>query len=111
MAISRRLIDELFPPGISATTPKVAITGTNGKTKAAHIVASILQRAEYSVSLATTNGCFVNGEPVLLGEASYVSGALELLQDKRITAAVLETARGGVAFGPARSAPTAPSTR
>jgi hypothetical protein len=97
MAMSRLLLGELFPPETPTTIPKVAITGTNGKTTTAHIVANILQQAGHTVGLASTNGCFINGQPVLLHEASHVSGALELLLKKEVTAAVLETARGGLA--------------
>jgi cyanophycin synthetase len=43
-------------------TPKIAITGTKGKTTTTYVVATVLQALGYNVLRVDTNGHYVNGE-------------------------------------------------
>jgi cyanophycin synthetase len=90
------VIDSLFPPGTQATIPIVAITGTNGKTTTARMVAHILKMAGKRVGLTTTDGLWIDGEEVLAGDLTGPWGARAVLRDPVVEAAVLETARGGI---------------
>lgn len=90
------VLDMLFPPGAPARIPLVAVTGTNGKTTTARLVAHILQHAGGRVGLATTTGVEVAGRVVLRGDYAGPQGAETVLTDPTVTHAVLEVARGGI---------------
>src|SRR3546814_327577 len=49
------VIDMLFPPGTPARVPIAAITGTNGKTTTARMLAHITKMAGYTPGLTTTD--------------------------------------------------------
>ena len=86
----------LFPPGARARVPLIAVTGTNGKTTTSRMVAAVLMQAGYATGLACTDGVYVNGALVASGDSAGVGGHERLLEHPGISAAVLETARGGV---------------
>ena len=52
----------LFPPGTPARIPIAAITGTNGKTTTARMLAHIQKMNGRTVGLATTDGVYIDGE-------------------------------------------------
>src|SRR5690606_15552749 len=62
------VIDMLFPPGTPATIPVAAITGTNGKTTTARMVAHIQKLAGRTVGLTTTDGVYINGQRTVEGD-------------------------------------------
>jgi len=100
---ARRLLAQLFPPGTDGRIPVCAVTGTNGKTTTSRMAAKILQQAGYRVGLACTDGVYVNGNRVVEGTASGISGALAVFLSRDVDLAVLETSRGtlvskGLAF-------------
>lgn len=74
--------------------PTVMVTGTCGKTTTSRLTASILEAAGHVVGLATTDGVFVDGDRVAAGDLAGHTGHALVLADRRVTAAVLETARG-----------------
>lgn len=78
--------------------PTVMITGTCGKTTTSRLTASILAAAGHRVGLATTDGVLIDGEIVATGDLAGVDGHRLALSDRRVTAAVLETARGSLAL-------------
>jgi cyanophycin synthetase len=90
------IVRHLFPAGAPARVPVVAITGTNGKTTTARLVAHVLARHGLCVGLATTDGVSIGGEAILDGDYAGAQGARAVLQDRAVEAAVLETARGGI---------------
>ena len=51
------VMDMLFKPGTPARIPVASITGTNGKTTTARMVAHILKMSGSTVVLTTTDGC------------------------------------------------------
>jgi cyanophycin synthetase len=94
--VAQPILDRLFPEGTQATIPIAAITGTNGKSTTARMVAAILRRKYRAVGFTSTSGVYRNDELVWKGDASGPRSARALLRDPTIDAVVLETARGGI---------------
>jgi cyanophycin synthetase len=76
--------------------PKVLITGTNGKTTTSRMTARILAAAGHVVGATSTDALMVAGEIIERGDWTGPGAARRILRDARVTAAVLETARGGM---------------
>ncbi|HVT58269.1 MAG TPA: Mur ligase family protein [Thermoanaerobaculia bacterium] len=76
--------------------PTVLVTGTNGKTTTVRLVAAMLAAAGRVAGMTTTDGIAVGDELLESGDYSGPAGARQLLRDRRVEAAVLETARGGI---------------
>ncbi|MEO5963732.1 MAG: Mur ligase family protein, partial [Thermomonas sp.] len=90
------VIDLLFPPGTPARVPIAAITGTNGKTTTARMLAHIAKMAGYTPGLTTTDGVYIDGQRTVEGDMTGPVSARMVLSDPQIDLAVLETARGGL---------------
>jgi cyanophycin synthetase len=67
-----------------------------GKTSVCSMLASVLATAGHTVGLVTTDGVRVGDEMVLEGDVAGPNGHAVALRDPLTTAAVLETARGGI---------------
>jgi UDP-N-acetylmuramyl tripeptide synthase len=97
--VAGAIIDRLYPPGAQARIPVVAVTGTNGKTTTARMIARILGQAGLHVGLATTDGVYSGGRLVHQADASGPRSAEMVLDDPAVEAAVrgrqLVEARGG----------------
>lgn len=90
------VIDMLFPPGASSRVPIAAVTGTNGKTTTARMLAHITKMAGYTPGLTTTDGVYIDGQRTVQGDMTGPVSARMVLADPQIDIAVLETARGGL---------------
>lgn len=90
------IVEHLFPSGGDGRIPITAITGTNGKTTTSRMVAAMLRTAGHRVGLATTDNVTIDGVEIARGDLAGVPGAAMVLNDPAVTAAVLETARGGL---------------
>lgn len=90
------VIDMLFPPGSPSRIPVAAVTGTNGKTTTARMVAHILKMTGSTVGLCTTDGVYIDGERTVQGDMTGPVAAQMVLRDPSVDVAVLETARGGL---------------
>ena len=90
------IVDLLFPGGHNGRIPLITVTGTNGKTTVARMVAHVLQRARRRVGLTTTDGVWIGGAQVAAGDMTGPRSAQAVLSDPSVEAAVLETARGGI---------------
>jgi cyanophycin synthetase len=90
------VIDMLFPKGTPATVPIAAVTGTNGKTTTARMLAHICQMAGLTPGLTTTDGVYVNGQRTVEGDMTGPAATRMVLSDPSIDIAVLEVARGGL---------------
>ena len=82
----------IFGPSI----PIAMITGTKGKTTTTRMLSHILSTAGHKVGNCSTDGVVIKGEYIERGDFAYYNGARIVLNDPSITAAVLETARGGI---------------
>ncbi|MEP7185820.1 MAG: cyanophycin synthetase [Rhodanobacter sp.] len=90
------VIDMLFPPGAPSQVPIAAITGTNGKTTTARMLAHITKMAGHTPGLTTTDGVYIDGQRTVEGDMTGPVSARMVLADPHIDMAILETARGGL---------------
>ena len=90
------VLDMLFPEGEPSTIPIACITGTNGKTTTARMLAHILKMRGYTVGLTSTDGIYIDGQLTVSGDMTGPTSARMILRDPEVDAAVLETARGGM---------------
>ncbi len=90
------VIDMLFPQGTPSRVPIAAITGTNGKTTTARMLAHIAKMTGFTPGLTTTDGVYIDGQRTVEGDMTGPVSARMVLADPQIDFAVLETARGGL---------------
>ena len=94
--VANAVMDMLFPVNAPSRIPIISITGTNGKTTTARMVAHIYKLSGNTVGLATTDGVYIDGNLSVKGDLTGPMAAQMILRDPTIDAAVLETARGGL---------------
>jgi len=90
------VMDMLFPQEAPTRIPIAALTGTNGKTTTARMLAHILKMSGATVGLTTTDGVYVDGQRTASGDMTGPHSAQMVLRDPKVDTAVLETARGGL---------------
>jgi cyanophycin synthetase len=90
------VIDMLFPTGTPSRVPIAAVTGTNGKTTTARMLAHITKMAGYIPGLTTTDGVYIDGQRTVEGDMTGPVATRMVLADPQIDMAVLEVARGGL---------------
>ncbi|MDC0668735.1 Mur ligase family protein [Nannocystis radixulma] len=76
--------------------PVALITGTNGKTTTARLLARIARTAGHVPGNTSTDGLAVAEQVVETGDWTGPGAARIVLRDPRVTLAVLEVARGGI---------------
>jgi cyanophycin synthetase len=94
--VAAPVIDMLFPQGAASRVPIAAITGTNGKTTTARMLAHVTKMGGYTPGLTTTDGVYIDGQRTVQGDMTGPVSAQMVLADPQIDMAVLETARGGL---------------
>ena len=94
--VAKPVIDLLFPPGAPSRIPIVAVTGSNGKTTTARMIAHIMKGMGRKVGLTSTDGIYVDGRIVRKADASGPKSASMVLQNPTVDFAVFEVARGGI---------------
>ena len=94
--VAAPVIDMLFPAGATVRVPIAAITGTNGKTTTARMLAHVTKMAGYTPGLTTTDGVYIDGQRTVQGDMTGPVSARMVLADPQIDIAILETARGGL---------------
>ncbi len=90
------VIDMLFPPGAVSRVPIACITGTNGKTTTARMLAHVAKMAGFTPGLTTTDGVYIDGQRTFEGDMTGPVATRMVLADPSIDLAVLEVARGGL---------------
>jgi cyanophycin synthetase len=90
------VMDMLFPPGTPSRIPIAAITGTNGKTTTARMLAHIHKLAGHHVGLTSTDGVYIDGQRTVSGDMTGPVATRMVLSDPLVDVAVLEIARGGL---------------
>jgi cyanophycin synthetase len=90
------VMDMLFPPGTPSRIPIAAVTGTNGKTTTARILAHIQKLAGQHVGLTSTDGVYIDGQRTVAGDMTGPVATRMVLSDPSVDVAVLEVARGGL---------------
>jgi cyanophycin synthetase len=76
--------------------PVAVVTGSNGKTTTVRLIAACARAQGWRDGCTCTDGVFVGRELVEAGDYSGPAGTRRVLRDRRVEAAVLETARGGI---------------
>lgn len=76
--------------------PIISVTGTNGKTSTSRLIHNLLCKLGFSSGLACTGGIFVRNNRLRSGDTTGFLSARDILKNKGVEAAVLETARGGI---------------
>jgi cyanophycin synthetase len=90
------VMDMLFPPGTPSRIPIAAVTGTNGKTTTARMLAHIHKLAGHHVGLTSTDGVYIDGQRTVPGDMTGPVATRMVLSDPSVDVAVLEIARGGL---------------
>ncbi|MEP7175962.1 MAG: cyanophycin synthetase [Gemmatimonadales bacterium] len=90
------VLDMLFPPGSPSRIPIAAVTGTNGKTTTARMLAHIQKLAGHHVGLTSTDGVYIDGQRTVAGDMTGPVATRMVLSDPNVDVAVLEIARGGM---------------
>jgi cyanophycin synthetase len=90
------VLDMLFPPGTPSRIPIAAVTGTNGKTTTARMLAHIQKLAGRYVGLTSTDGVYIDGQRTVAGDMTGPVATRMVLSDPKVDVAVLEVARGGL---------------
>jgi cyanophycin synthetase len=96
IAAGEAIIQSMFVPGDDGRIPIVAVTGTNGKTTTARMIAHALMLSGTRVGLTTTDGIYIDGKSLGHSDAAGPYSAGAVLADATVEAAVFETARGGI---------------
>ena len=96
-AVGEAIVNTMFAPGENGRIPVVAVTGTNGKTTVTRMIGHVLAAAGHRVGLACTDGVWIGATQIARGDCAGPGSARSVLADPTVEAAVLETARGGIA--------------
>src|SRR5689334_6144505 len=94
--VGGRVMDMMFPPGTPSRIPIAAVTGTNGKTTTARMLAHIQKLAGQHVGLTSTDGVYIDGQRTVSGDMTGPVATRMVLSDPSVDVAVLEVARGGL---------------
>jgi cyanophycin synthetase len=89
--VGEAIVNHLFPAGESGRVPLVAVSGTNGKSLVATLVASMLAAASRTVGEASSRGLRI-GQRVLTGkDCTDAASARRVLVNPFVDAMVIET--------------------
>lgn len=94
--VGEKIVDMLFPAGAKYRVPVFSVTGTNGKTTTARLLEFCLRKLGHVTGLSCTDGVYLEGKKIMSGDLAGAEGARIVLSHPRVSAAVLETARGGI---------------
>ncbi|MFL5519467.1 MAG: cyanophycin synthetase, partial [Gemmatimonadales bacterium] len=94
--VAGAVLDMLFQPGNPFRIPIAVVTGTNGKTTTARMLAHIHKLAGRCVGLTTTDGVYIDGQCTVKGDMTGPTATRMVLKDPDVDVAVLEVARGGL---------------
>lgn len=94
--VGEAVIAHMFQPNQDGRIPVVAVTGTNGKTTTAKLIAHLVAASGLRVGITGTDGIYVGGRCVDPDDCSGPKSARNVLMHPDVDAAVLETARGGI---------------
>lgn len=97
--VGSAIVDHLFPPGTGdddGRIPVVGITGTNGKTVVAKLVARLLQLSGKHTGLACSDGVFLDRRQVEATDSANWEAAARILKNRAVEAAVFENDSGTI---------------
>jgi cyanophycin synthetase len=88
--VGKAIIDNLFAEGESGRIPVVGVSGTNGKSVAAQLVAKLLHLRGNYVGLACADGLYFAQRPVNQRDSANWGAAQKVLLNRSVDAAVIE---------------------
>jgi len=94
--VGAAIVDTLFGPGDDGRIPVAAVTGTNGKTTVVRLISHLAAAGGATVGTTCTEGVWIGDRMIDSGDCSGPQSARRVLANPTVTAAVLETARGGI---------------
>ncbi len=94
--VGQAIVSNLYGPNEDGRIPVVAVTGTNGKTTTARLIAHLMASSGLRVGMTNTDGVYVEGRQIDSGDCSGPKSARNVLMHPDVDAAVFETARGGM---------------
>ncbi len=86
------MVDKLFAHGEDGRIPTVAVTGTNGKTTTARLIAHLFTAQGLRVGMTNTDGVYVERPPDRQRRLQRPKSARNVLLHPEVDAAVFETA-------------------
>jgi cyanophycin synthetase len=94
--VAEPIMEMMFPKNETGRIPIIAVTGTNGKTTTTRLVAFMAMKAGYKVGYTTTEGIYINENPIHMGDCTGPISTQTILAEPSVELAVLECARGGI---------------
>jgi cyanophycin synthetase len=97
--VGRAIVDHLFPEADDTNPgriPVVGITGTNGKTVVAKLIARLLQLSGKHTGLACSDGLFLDRRLVQGGDRANWDAGHRILMNRAVEAAVFENDSGAI---------------
>ncbi|TCV85929.1 cyanophycin synthetase [Sulfurirhabdus autotrophica] len=94
--VGKAIVDNLFPQDESGRIPIVGITGTNGKTVVARIVARLIHLSGKHVGLTCSDGVYLDRRQVEKGNQANWTAAHKVTMNPSVEAAVFETDSGTI---------------
>ncbi|MCI5067347.1 cyanophycin synthetase, partial [Acidovorax sp.] len=86
--VGQAMVDKLYAHGDDGRIPVVAVTGTNGKTTTARLIAHLFTAQGLRVGMTNTDGVYVNGRQIDSGDCSGPKSARNVLLHPEVDAAV-----------------------
>lgn len=88
--VGQAIVDHLFPAGDDGRIPVVGVTGTNGKTVVARLVARLLHLSGKQTGLACSDGLYLGQRWVQKGDGANWTTGRRVLMNRNVEAAVIE---------------------
>jgi cyanophycin synthetase len=88
--VGEAIVKHLFPPGESGRVPLVAVSGSNGKTLVASLVASMLAAASRTVGEASARGLRIGQRVLSSKDCANAAGVRRVLVNPFVDAIVVE---------------------
>ncbi len=88
--VGQAIVDHLFGPGDAGRIPVVGITGSDGTTPVARLVAHLLELTGRQVGLACQDGLFMARRQIETRPSDNWASAVRVLQNRGVEAAVFE---------------------
>ena len=88
--VGQAIVEHLFPDSVTSRVPVVGITGSQGKTSVARLLAHLLQLSGKNVGLACSDGLFLGPRALDHKDSANWSSAHRMLMARAVEAAVFE---------------------
>jgi len=88
--VGKAIVDSLFVEGATGRIPVVGITGTQGASLVAQIVASLVHISGKHVGLACSDGLYLGKRQIVKGDSATWAAAQKLLINRMVETAVIE---------------------